>query len=321
LWAISTWLPSHSEAPVAAMEGEAPVLSEAETSVTLESGMVDDVQPVSGDQAIVVRGLAPARRRRLRPVIAAAIGVMVVASVAWRVTDSGLFDLRSLQVKGVRHLGAKQIAHLGGLGPGTNVLWLRPGRVAAAIRSDPWVLSVRVSRTLPSTITLEVKERVPVAELAGTPALLVAADGVVLGPAGRRSALPVIDVLGRLPAVGSRLPASLPPLAAISSLSPGLRRQVTGASVDPYGELTLTLRDGARVLYGDASDAAAKGAALAAVLAWARTHDVLPGSIDVRSASAPAMTPAGPVSSALPSEAQRQSASGRKTAASARHSM
>jgi cell division protein FtsQ len=235
--------------------------------------------------------LAPAGGTALRAVAAAAIGVVIVTAAAWRVSDSALFELRSLQVRGARHLDRHEVARLGGLGQSTNVLWLRPGRVAASIRADPWVLWVRVSRTLPSTITIAIKERAPVAELTGSPPLLVAADGVILGPARSRAALPSLDAASAH-VVGGRLPASLPQLVVISTLPPGLRGLVAKVSVDPDTGIALWLRDGVRVLYGDASDPSAKGAAWEAVLSWARTHGVPPGSIDVRSPSAPALLPA-----------------------------
>jgi cell division protein FtsQ len=273
LWEISTSHPSEKTA--------LEVLPEDAVTVALP-WVVDDGTEVSDE--------GRKSRTGLRAILAAIIGVLVVVAGAWRVTDSALFHMRSLHVKGARHLGAQEVGRLGGLGPGTNVLWLRPGSVAAAIRQDPWVLSVRVSRTLPSTITIEVVERTPVAAVAGSPPLLVASDGVVLGPAGPHASLPLISA-PTTPAIGGRLPATIPALAVLAALPAGLRGAVTQVGVDATTGLTLTLRDGARVVYGDASDAAAKGAALDAVLSWARANDVIAASIDVRVPGAPALVP------------------------------
>jgi cell division protein FtsQ len=237
-------------------------------------------------------------RPRARATMAAVVGVLLVAVGAWRVTDSALFHMKSLHVKGARHVGALEVARLGGLGPDTNVLWLRPGRVAAAIRRDPWVLSVRVTRTLPSTINIQVVERTPVAQVAGSQPVLVAAGGIVLGPAGPRRDLPLIYLAGTAPGAGGRLPATLPALAALEALPPSLRGMVTEAVVDQITGLTLTLRDGGRVFYGDASEAAAKGAALEGVLSWARAHGVTPASVDVRVPGVPALIPGAAGSSA-----------------------
>jgi cell division protein FtsQ len=283
---ISTWHPSENRSP--GLFPEDPVLA---------------VLPWVVDEGPEVEPVTNARRgnpARTRAIIVAVGGVLLVAVAGWRVTDSALFHMRSLQVKGARHLGAQEVARLGGLGSGTNVLWLRPGRVADGIRRNPWVLSVRVSRTLPSTINIQVVERTPVAEVAGSSPVLVAADGVVLGPAGPRADLPLIYLAGPPPVTGARLPASLPALEALQALPRGLRRMITQAVADPATGLTLTLRDGGRVFYGDASDAAAKGAALEGVLSWARAHGVTPGTVDVRVPEAPALVPGvGSASAAL----------------------
>jgi hypothetical protein len=59
------------------------------------------------------------------------------------------------------------------------------------------------------------------------------------------------------------------------------------------GEVDVTLRDGIKVIYGDATDAAAKGEALVAVLSWADRRGVTPEYVDVRAPAAPALKPAG----------------------------
>jgi hypothetical protein len=61
--------------------------------------------------------------------------------------------------------------------------------------------------------------------------------------------------------------------------------------------LTVILRDGVRVLYGDASEAGAKGRALSSLLSWAKKQGIRAEYIDVRAPGAPALLPLGAVGS------------------------
>jgi len=176
---------------------------------------------------------------------------------------------------------------------GTNVLWFSPGRAEARLRSSPWVLSARVSRSLPSAISVSVTERTPAAVLTGAHRYLVAADDTVLGPAHGSGSLPAIAAGTSATAAGSRPVTALAPLAALNALPAGLRGQVAEASMLPGRGLVLRLRSGVEAIYGDAREAAAKGAALASVLVWARRAGVELVSVDVRAPVTPSALPAG----------------------------
>src|SRR5207244_3395259 len=110
----------------------------------------------------------------------------------WWVSNSPVFDLRSLKVEGTGHLSAKQVARLAGLTTQSNVLWISPAAIQQRLQADPWVRRATLTRRLPSTITITIEERVPAAVTVGTQPMLVAADGVVLGKAPPATALPLI---------------------------------------------------------------------------------------------------------------------------------
>jgi hypothetical protein len=57
------------------------------------------------------------------------------------------------------------------------------------------------------------------------------------------------------------------------------------------GGLTLILRSGVQVLYGDASEAGSKGRALSSLLSWAKKQGVRADHIDLRAPAAPALVP------------------------------
>ncbi|HXF57639.1 MAG TPA: FtsQ-type POTRA domain-containing protein [Actinomycetota bacterium] len=222
-----------------------------------------------------------------------ALGLALVCGAAWWATNSSLFDLRSVSVEGAVHLSRAEVLRQAGLDRGTNVLWTQPGAVERRLERNPWVLEARVSRALPSSMSVAVRERVPVAMLGGPTPLLVAGDGTVLGPARGAWTLPALREEGLTVGPGGRLPAS-PALAAARALPPGLRARVADVSVEGGRWVSLTLRDGTEVLLGTPEGLEEKAASLQAVLAWARREGVRPLRVDVRVPWAPALMPAGP---------------------------
>jgi hypothetical protein len=70
---------------------------------------------------------------------------------------------------------------------------------------------------------------------------------------------------------------------------------VSRIAIGSRGEVTMTLRSGLPVIYGDESRPAAKGQALQAVLEWATGAGVTPAYVDVSAPNAPALLPPPPV--------------------------
>lgn len=232
------------------------------------------------------------RPRPLRAWIASGVGLAAIAAVAWMVAMSPLFRLRTLTVSGTRHLTHADVARLGGIGPRTNVLRLSPASLEDRIEREPWVRSVQISRSLPGTLSIVVSERQAAART--STGWIVSADGVVLGRAASTSTLPLIWTTERLQAGQVVRSERAPGLLVAAGLTFGLRGRVARIDVDARGAVTLLLRDGTRVIYGDASSLAAKARALAGVLRWARAHGVEGGLVDVSAPSAPALRPATP---------------------------
>ncbi len=228
----------------------------------------------------------PFRRERttLGGLAVATMGLLAVLAVGWWVTNSRLFDLRTLNVSGNERLSRDRVAALAGLGSGTNVLWFRSDSVEKRLESSPWIRSATVSRTL-------VTERVPVA-LVGTGRMpfFLSTDGMVLGRAGSDVRLPLI--VASMPNLrpGLRIRPGTPALVVANSLPGALRDQVRqiGATGTTIG---LRLQTGVRVIFGTDEEAARKGAALVALLDWARIRGVRLDYIDVRAPDAPALKP------------------------------
>lgn len=239
--------------------------------------------------------LPPSRSRWLATIL---VGLAVIAAAGWWVTNTPLFDVRTLTVKGNRHVSDAEVARLAGLTRKTNVVWLRTGALAHRIERDPWVLRARVARTLPGTVTVSIQERRPVAVVdTGRSLLLVSGDGVILGRARPNTRLPAIALTGVRGVVGSHVSGSPALLMVARSLPAGVRGKVERITQGGSGALTLMLRGGAQVLFGDASEADAKGRALASLLQWANERGVRADYIDVRAPAAPALLPVGAVAS------------------------
>jgi cell division septal protein FtsQ len=166
---------------------------------------------------------------------------------------------------------------------------------------------------LPTTVRIEVVERLPVAR-ATTPAgrSLVAEDGTVLGRAPVATAYPEIlaaesfTVAGDAPAGGSAVavagehseeesieaePVDQEVLRAgakvAGALTTALRTQVETIEVSTDGTVTLDLASGVPVTFGRANELDAKSQALTAILSYARGQPTPLASIDVSTPAAP----------------------------------
>lgn len=211
-------------------------------------------------------------------------------AVGWWVTNSRVFDVRTLRVDGNVHLSSVDVVRLASVTDGTNVLWMSTDEVERRLERHPWVRSAVVSRTLPSMVAISVRERRPVAVIRGHSRLLVAGDGTVLGEARPSARLPLIEAPGRH-SIGSRVDPSTAQLSVARALPADLRQAVRSVSRGPGSSITLELRSGVRVLFGEPLAVSSKVEALASVLTWAARNGVVPEYIDVRVAATPALMP------------------------------
>jgi cell division protein FtsQ len=162
---------------------------------------------------------------------------------------------------------------------------MSPQAVARRVAAVPLVRSVRVVRSWPSTLTVVVTEREPIAAVpAAGGVALVDDDGVVVQTAaGAPAGLPLLDVDLATAGAGALRAARAVAADIPASLRPGLRR-IGATSPD---DVTFTLADGTRVVWGSADDAARKAEALIAVHPRSVPH---PQEVDVSSPGTPAVT-------------------------------
>lgn len=183
--------------------------------------------------------------------------------------DSSLVAVQQVRVSGASGPEGAQIrAALRSAARTMTTMDLNAGVLRAAVARYPVVADVRARTSFPHGVAIEVLERPPVAVLQGAgERTAVAADGTALGPSLVSSALPAIE--GHVaPATGRRLNEQAP-LAAVTALGaapPALLRFVARAYEGPEG-LTLAMRNGLLVYFGDALRPHAKWLSLARVLA------------------------------------------------------
>jgi cell division protein FtsQ len=229
------------------------------------------------------------RRRRL---LALALLVpIVVATAAWAVTYTPLFDAKHVRVEGAVSLRPDAVRALAQVDPSTNVFHLQPQTVTERLLTDPWIASATVAKDLPDTVVLTVVERRPVGVIdAMGERSVLASDGTVL-PASAATAqtvdgLPSVEAGLGSPDDTQRAAAA----ALLSALDPVVEQRVTHLTVGQDLSETLTLRDGVRVDAGTPGEEAAKATALRAVLRWANAGGHSLATVDVSAPAAPSAT-------------------------------
>ncbi|MEN8376256.1 MAG: FtsQ-type POTRA domain-containing protein [Gemmatimonadota bacterium] len=155
------------------------------------------------------------------------------------------FEIRNVEVRGLRHLAPHQVLEAAGIDPGAN-LFDDAGPWRSALLEHALIRSVDVKRRLPGTVVFEIGETEPVL-LVATPTLVpVDAGGLALpiAPGHGSLDLPVLRGDGTLEAGRLARPAAAAAVAAfdrIRRLDPALGSRVSEVTADG-GTLALRLR-------------------------------------------------------------------------------
>jgi cell division protein FtsQ len=129
--------------------------------------------------------------------IAAVLVVSFGILLAYRwVTAHEFFALANLKIEGSQRLSPEEIAELGGVGTGMNVLNINIAEVQRRIAASEWVESVAVTRVLPDGLTIEINEREPAFLTRREEQLFYAdVDGQVIAPVSvdKFTSLPILE--------------------------------------------------------------------------------------------------------------------------------
>lgn len=187
-------------------------------------------------------------RRRLVLLIAPVLVLALV--VTWLVAFSSVFGVRTVKVKGVRALSTGQVEDAARIPHGTPLVRVDIAAITQRIEALPDVESAQVSTSFPSTVVVNVRERVAV--------------GYVL-VAGRRM---LVDRTGEQYRTVATVPSGLPKLVVpagtdrhttggavatvAQALPASLRSQIRSIEALNPQAITIVLRNGTLVRWGSA---------------------------------------------------------------------
>jgi cell division protein FtsQ len=190
---------------------------------------------------------------------------------AWALFGSQLLAVRSVVVSGTHLVPASEVLAIAGVEPGTPLIRLNTGQVAARVDTIRQVRSAQVTRSWPDRVVIVVQER--------TPALAVPAPGggfdlvdgtgvIVLWAAARPGDLPLypatapVTLLRGDPDLGAAA-------AVLGELPARIRRSVESVTAPSPDQVTLQLAGGITVVWGGTGQVAAKSEELSVLM---RTH-------------------------------------------------
>ena len=133
----------------------------------------------------VVSFEAERKRRRKRAGSFAWLGWLLVmlASLAlgFGFAQSSFFNIRSIEFNGNHHVGDEELLAISGLSVGEHIYAANIDRAETMLRTNLWVQQVSITRQLPSTLVIDVAERVPAAAITGRDGLYILdANGILL---------------------------------------------------------------------------------------------------------------------------------------------
>ncbi|HMA47641.1 MAG TPA: FtsQ-type POTRA domain-containing protein [Frankiaceae bacterium] len=189
---------------------------------------------------------------RWRRVAAAAGAAAAVLMPAWGpplLRPFGFFRVRRIELVGVQRMAPAVVVRALGLAREASV-WDRLGRPEAQVRALPGVADAEVTRRLPATLRVTVREVEPMALAAGPWGL------VPVGPDARPLPYDLAGATVDAPVVRGAQPAVVSALVALRGADPSFYSEVVAARSGPAGSVELELEGGGRVRLALPVDAA-----------------------------------------------------------------
>ncbi len=229
-------------------------------------------------------------RRRLRRVLVL-LGIVGVVILGIIIIRSPLFDLETVEISGANRTDVQDVLAVAGLDVGEPLMDADIRRAKVAVSSLPWIFTAEVSRQWPDTVSIDIVERQPVANLPSNGDSFAVVDrfGRVLERvANVDNGLPVVQVPAPLALPGEDVPEAVDAVRVASAMPRGIAPWVERIGVDGETGVVLDLVDNGRALVGDSENLNDKYVALATVLT--RVQLQCANHIDVRVAQTPVLT-------------------------------
>lgn len=181
---------------------------------------------------------------------------LLLVGVVLAFAQSRYATLQEVTVTGTRRLDAGQVAEFSGVRPGQSVFSLRPGQVAARLRTLPWVKEAWVHWAWPGRVVIGLTERSPLALIPHHDRFLVVdADGRVLSTTQETSSWNLPLVTGPVPSqpvAGEFLTDQgiLAALACVEAFPADARERVAEVHSGEKGDLVVYDLEGIPALLG-----------------------------------------------------------------------
>ena len=185
----------------------------------------------------------------------------IIAGVAWALLGSKFLVVRSIDVSGAPAISRAQVIAASGVKAGTPLIRVNTSSVARRVERITLVQSARVRRAWPDGLVITLQQRRAVLAItAGSGYQLIDKFGVVLRPAAHPPAgLPVLTTPGTAqPATLRGSPAVAAAAAVLRELPAPLAHSVKGIGAATADTVTLHLRSGITIVWGDASQTRVK---------------------------------------------------------------
>lgn len=204
-------------------------------------------------------------------ILASAAGIFVVAAA---LLASPLFAVRQVTIEGNVYTATSTLEEASNMLRGKSIFTLDTDVVAKLIEADPWVADARISKHFLQSVVVEIEERVPVVWYAGADnkARVIDSSGFVIAVLDGWPTK-YLQVAGIGPNVDAgkrtddvyRASAQL-----VTALPEEIRTKTQGLELSPGGSLSLVLKTGTFIRFGEPTDLQNK---LIAVVVLLRRQD------------------------------------------------
>lgn len=212
-----------------------------------------------------------------RRVAVALLALLTVGGAVFAVYFSSWLEVEGVEVRGTLDLTSADIATAAEVPIGEPLATVDLEAIERKVMSLGAVRTVDVSRKWPHEVLIEIEERAPVAVVKRGDLLRnLDAEGVVFGDRRRPPAnLPMVETSSDVGTDALREAAMV-----AGALEPAFLATVDHLEVESVDQITLVLRDGRIVLWGNAEQSGEKAEVLSALLSReAEVYDVsVPGS-------------------------------------------
>ena len=232
------------------------------------------------------------RRQKKLNVIESIFFVLLILVTGYVLLRSPFFEVRKVLVQGNHFLSEEKIRSVADIGYGVNIFKLDLSAAAANLKLIPMLKEAQVNRSLPSTVVITVKERVPLGLLPTAEGFIeVDEEGVYLIKAGASApGLPIITgVQGEIADPGQPVKSAKlgDALAVIRGLPGGTVANLSEVHVDEDGQIKIYTIDRIQCRFGLPQDIEEKGAIFSQLLLELRKQGAKVNYIDLTCAGQP----------------------------------